>query len=440
MIPQNNSLDTSVFERSSSTYIHNWKRFYIDNDESSFERQYATFYSSRLRISTDLLHQQIQKKWGPSANVKRLCDITGNEKVVVIGTIFKHMELHPSILKEISEEHNLILQPVNEEFSREDDFLMLEDDLQRVVLCGNIDPQTHVTGVNIAVLGYTEESGNFFVEDHCYPLVKDPEVLPSLSVDKYVLLVSGFGLRKGEGMFPLQLLIDLITGHVGDSKMQQKYAQVVRVIIAGNSIGRGEPDVYESKYVARKSRRGLNSESVQVLDNFISQLASSVAVDIMPGEFDPASHLLPQKPLHICMFPKSSKYSTFKVVSNPYDATIDGVRFLGSSGQNIKDIRAYSNISDSLDIMQKTLDWAHMAPTAPDSLNCYPFRNEDPFVLSECPHVYFCGNAPKMDYKFSENKSVMMVAIPKFLKTFCALMLNLRTLEIEPFVVCDEVS
>ncbi|GFY38376.1 DNA polymerase delta subunit 2 [Trichonephila inaurata madagascariensis] len=439
MVSQNcNSSDTTVFERASSTYVYNWKRFFNENVEGTFERQYAAFYSSRLRISSDLLHQQIQKKWGPSANVKRLCDIAGNEKVVVIGTIFKHMELHPSILKEISEEHNLIPQPVNEEFSGEDDFLMLEDDLQRVVLCGNIDPQTHVTGVNIALLGYTEESGNFFVEDYCYCFVKDPQILPSLSIDKYVLLVSGFCLRKADGKFPIQLLIDLITGHVGDSQMQKKYSQLVRVIIAGNSIGKDEPDSYESKYLTRKPKR-ITSEGVKALDDFISQLVASVAVDIMPGEFDPASHLFPQKPLHICMFPKSSRYSTFNVVSNPYDATIDGVRFLGSSGQNIKNIRAYSKISDPLDIMQKTLDWAHMAPTAPDSLNSYPFPDDDPFIMSEYPHVYFCGNASKMDYRFSENKSVMMIAIPKFLETFSAVMVNLRTLQVEPIIVSDVV-
>jgi len=55
-------------------------------------------------------------------------------------------------------------------------------------------------------------------------------------------------------------------------------------------------------------------------------LQTSVDVDLMPGEFDPANHLMPQQPLHPCMFPKSSAYSTFHVVTNPYDATIDGVR------------------------------------------------------------------------------------------------------------------
>lgn len=32
------------------------------------------------------------------------------------------------------------------EFTKDDDYLILEDDLQQVVICGNIDPQSHVTG------------------------------------------------------------------------------------------------------------------------------------------------------------------------------------------------------------------------------------------------------------------------------------------------------
>ena len=42
--------------------------------------------------------------------------------------------------------------------------------------------------------------------------------------------------------------------------------------------------------------------------------------------------------------------------------------------------------------MERSLQWRHLAPTAPDTLPCYPFCDTDPFVLGECPHVYFVGN------------------------------------------------
>jgi len=49
-------------------------------------------------------------------------------------------------------------------------------------------------------------------------------------------------------------------------------------------------------------------------------------VDVMPGEFDPTNYTLPQQPLHRCMLPLSSAYPTLQLVTNPYQADMDGVR------------------------------------------------------------------------------------------------------------------
>lgn len=32
-------------------------------------------------------------------------------------------------------------------------------------------------------------------------------------------------------------------------------------------------------------------------------------------------------------------------------------------------------------------------------LGCYPFYQKDPFIMEECPHVYFSGNAPSYQCK-----------------------------------------
>lgn len=47
-----------------------------------------------------------------------------------------------------------------------------------------------------------------------------------------------------------------------------------------------------------------------------------------------------------------------------------------------------------LDLMCRCLDWAHLAPTAPDTLSTYPFPDRDPFILGSTPHVLFAGNQP----------------------------------------------
>jgi hypothetical protein len=80
-------------------------------------------------------------------------------------------------------------------------------------------------------------------------------------------------------------------------------------------------------------------------DLFLSQMCSTGPVDVMPGEGDPSNFTLPQQPLHPVLFPLSSKYSTLRCVTNPYDAEIGGIRFLGTSGQAVADIARYSRNS-----------------------------------------------------------------------------------------------
>lgn len=38
---------------------------------------------------------------------------------------------------------------------------------------------------------------------------------------------------------------------------------------------------------------------------------------------------------------------------------------------------------------------------------CYPFYQKDPFILEECPHVYFSGNAPTFGSKLVKGQCLM---------------------------------
>ena len=71
-------------------------------------------------------------------------------------------------------------------------------------------------------------------------------------------------------------------------------------------------------------------------------------------------------------------------------------RLLGTSGQNIDDIFKYmeEGYDSRLTMATQTLQWAHIAPTAPDTLWCFPFTDRDPFLISDRPDVYFVGNQP----------------------------------------------
>ena len=70
---------------------------------------------------------------------------------------------------------------------------------------------------------------------------------------------------------------------------------------------------------------------------------------------------------------------------------MNNLNFLGTSGQNIKDILLNSerDIDNSdegqicLDKIKNTLEYRHICPTAPDTLRIFPFKDSDPFIISQ---------------------------------------------------------
>ncbi|CDJ45084.1 hypothetical protein ETH_00017430 [Eimeria tenella] len=68
------------------------------------------------------------------------------------------------------------------------------------------------------------------------------------------------------------------------------------------------------------------------------------------------------------------------------------IRFIGSSGQPVKDICRQSCLSP-IEALELTAQCRCIAPTAPDTLPCYPFVDRDPFCItgSSSYHVYFAG-------------------------------------------------
>lgn len=211
-------------------------------------------------------------------------------------------------------------------------------------------------------------------------------------------------------------------------------SNVVRVIIAGNFIN--SIDKAKSKTTHNETFVDYDStlEAVKKLDNFVMELSKSIPVDLMPGEFDPTNHMLPQQPLHNCMFPTSGENNSFQCVPNPYSCEVEGRVLLGTAGQNVHDIERYSKIDDSLEALKSTLQWSHVLPTGPDTLPCYPYYEKDPFVINECPHVYYAGNCTDFQtelYERSDNNgSVRLICVPSFTQTQSVAVVNLRTLEV----------
>ncbi|PIN03618.1 DNA polymerase delta, regulatory subunit 55 [Handroanthus impetiginosus] len=420
-----------VLQREQSIYNSLDESFEIQK-EMYRGQQYSQIYFARLHLMRTLLNSLLPT-WKPHLSGCAVLGLEKGKECIIVGTLYKHMKLKPSILDEYSKERSAspLVQPHN--FMHSDDYLVLEDESGRVMLRGDhLLPSVCVTGMVVALHGKETGAGDFLVEDILEAGLPHQIELPlDHGEDKFVVFISGLSIGSSSAN-PLhfQLFVDHITGHLGDEKEQGIAAQIVQVVIAGNSVefSRG---IFNGQNLGSKDQSRL-SEPIKELDILLTQIAAGIPLDIMPGATDPANFALPQQPLHRCLFPGSAAYNTFRSCTNPHSFELDNVRFLGTSGQNIDDLAKYSDAENKLEFLERTLRWRHLAPTAPNTLGCYPFTDRDPFFIEKCPHVYFVGNQDKYEtslMKGSDGQVVRLICIPRFAETGTAVMLNLRNLE-----------
>lgn len=418
-------------QRKQSLYESLDEKFRIEK-ETYRGQQYSQIYFARLHMMRTLIYSLIPN-WKPHLPVCTVLGLEEGKECIIVGTLYKHMKLKPCILDEYSKERSVapLVKPHN--FMHSDDSLVLEDESGRVKLGGTmLLPSVYVTGTVVGLHGKETSAGEFLVQD-----ILDADLPPQVELplksreDKYVVFVSGLSVGSStSNPLQFQLLVDHITGHLGDEKEQGIAAQIVHVVIAGNSVAvpRG---LLNGQNLASRDQSRL-SEPIKELDILLTQIAAGLPLDIMPGPDDPANFSLPQQPLHRCLFPGSSAYNSFRSCTNPHSFELENIRFLGTSGQNVDDLEKYSEAKDKLEFMERTLRWRHLAPTAPNTLGCYPFTDRDPFLIESCPHVYFVGNQDKYEtrlIKGSEGQVVRLICIPKFCETGVAVVLNMRNLE-----------
>ena len=81
--------------------------------------------------------------------------------------------------------------------------------------------------------------------------------------------------------------------------------------------------------------------------------------------------------------------------------------------------------------MQKTLEWGHLAPLAPDTFRIYPFSDRDPLLLDRIPDIYFSSGKndfimKKIEFNYDERnkKNVTLLQLPDFSNTFKGIIFN----------------
>ncbi|SNX86449.1 related to HYS2 - DNA-directed DNA polymerase delta, 55 KD subunit [Melanopsichium pennsylvanicum] len=469
------------------------KAFLVPLGSRSYSKQYAQLYDYRLAYLKKRILPRAQSRWidnfeafsqsqsqpssqldlsdaGPSSErvrmhnppkfVDRILDVRQGDICYIVGNIYCAMPLKPDVLEDLTREQWLAPQPVRPKFvDYTKDELFIEDQSGRVKLVGDaIQGGTSlrsmlITGVVAAVLGTETRAGDFDVVDAVFaslPTSSPPKSLISngnaakkeAGADQWIVLMSGLaigGETALESELSMQLLTEYLTGELGSDTDRNSTSNIVAAVIAGNSLApptRTEEEEKPKRY--GQDQPTFSSAPTLALDQLLTDLCSTMPVHILPGEHDPASAAIPQQPIHFALLPRAGRFDSLNRHTNPAWLSIGETKLLGTSGQNIDDIYKYVDEPDSnrIEMALRTLEWGHLAPTAPDTLWCYPFKSSDPFVLKQRPDVLFVGNQPSYAtavYRYDDDnereEQCRVVLVPQFAKTNEVVLLNLRTLE-----------
>lgn len=438
--------------------------FNLKNTGRRYDHQFFSMYQYRLASLKSRVDKVAMKKWGNGTQkldgktivrVDKMLNITSNQLCWVSGTVFADMKNKLNILQDVDKGTDDVLPKVPESYINRDDsneVVMLEDESGRAILQGAefFKKNILVTGTIVAILGIELQAGMFEVVDIAYPEIapQKPLTPPSIEGKTKIAFISGLEIAEPENYnIRLEILKQYLQGDFGHESERNSLLKIGHLVIAGNSIKEIEQvdndDFFSLNNYGTKNVSKFNKETLKMFDQFMNDMVSHMSISIMPGESDPTDICLPQQPLHKSFFThnKSLVGNNIKTLTNPSWLEIQGIRMLGTSGQNVNDILKYLE-ADKLEhpaiiptILESTLKWQNIAPTAPDTLYCYPFDNCDPFTLQdETPRVYFAGNQSKFtcnQVDLGLPNKITTVSIPKFAETGLVVLLDTNTFECE---------
>ncbi|KAJ7273479.1 DNA polymerase alpha/epsilon subunit B-domain-containing protein [Mycena haematopus] len=447
--------------------------FLITTANKSYKHQYANIYFVRLRILRDVVEQRARERWhsikGNPVLVPKVLEVEKSQLCYIVGTVYMDMPLKPNVMEDIARDNSIPPPPPLAKFYSPDDNIMLEDESGRIQLVGErVVAARLVTGVIIAALGIETPNGEFEVVDICYaemaPNPKLNEAEGKMDVDAdpqadgWIALVSGLDIGSpSPADAQIQMLVEYLTGEEGGPQQQISAAQISRLIIAGDSLApvvSATGESFEEKEARKGRRYGYDATSFSPhptlsLSAHLLDIARAMPVHLLPGETDPSGVILPQQPFPRAMFGAVSSYASFSCETNPTylrisygseSSTNDGVTrtLLVNSGQPLNDMFKYvpSPPNMPLSLLESTIRWRHMAPTAPDTLWCHPYFSADPFLISETPDLYIVGGQQRFGTKMvvdkdDSNKKCRIVLVPRFADTGILVLVNLRTLDVK---------
>ncbi|EKF30788.1 DNA polymerase delta subunit 2, putative [Trypanosoma cruzi marinkellei] len=384
------------------------------------------------------------------------------------------------------------------------DEVFMEDGSGRVLL-KDVPVELLCTGLVMGVDGTLRDNGCLFVHNYALTDLREiyvPRLLPGKTprLPCYVGIVCGLGLGSSQmqeaevtrSRTMVELLVDYLSGHVGDDKMITQASRIAHLVIAGNSIAPTDElrlkkkvklDPSDHTRLSDDKQEGGTITSAMLMSEFdavLTRIAETIEVDVMPGDQDVTNAFQPQQPLHPLLLPEAARRSSLKLVTNPYEfhafpgktptaaaertATTTtttttmaegGTIFFISSGSNLNDVSRETRYRTRLDAMSMLLRCGCACPTAPNTLFSYPFKISDPFVFPNAPHCFVCCDQPDMQTRWvplegfnpageettneealvEDSAGVRLICVPPFSQTGALVLVDVNSPQLDTVVV-----
>lgn len=376
------------------------------------------------------------------------------------------MKLKPSCLKGMENMYGISKV---EKFIDEKDTLSIEDTSGRVKIdksSSNININEFVSGIPIAFKGKLNDKGGFMVNDYLYyqphnltnnKNLDTPMDIEACNINQnqnLILFISNLKIGEPQeeenGLSPTAraMLVDFIQNNNNlNKKLVEISKRIKRVVFVGDSVYVNEKieELEKGSFIKAKEYKDEFSKIVlnyTLFDKYLKNISSYTHIDLMNSIEGNDGVYFPQNPNGQFLFLEnmtSINAKTLNLVPNPYifdiysNKTKSKKNFLGTSGENINSIMQYTDINEPILAMEKTIQWGHLAPLAPDTVRIYPYSQVDPLLLDKYPDVYFISGKNDLNKKEIEikahqknasKKTILLVELPDFSLTFKGILFN----------------
>jgi DNA polymerase delta subunit 2 len=386
------------------------------------------------------------------------------------------MKLKPSCLKGMENMYGITKV---EKYIDEKDTLSLEDSSGRVKIDkmnSKLNVNEFVSGIPCALKGKLNEKGVYVVDEYLYykpdslSRNETPMDIDSNNLNNnqnLILFISNLKIGKpqeyDEGLSPSArtMLADFIQNHNLNNELNDISNRIKRVIFVGDSVYVNDKieELEKGSYIKAEEYKNEVKDiinSYTLLDKYLKVISSYVHVDLINSIEGNDGVYFPQNPNSQLLFLDNLvniNAKTLNLVPNPYNFEIYSHKtktkktFLGTSGENINNILQFTDINDPLVAMEKTIEWGHLAPLAPDTLRIYPYSQSDPLLLNNIPDVYFISGKNDLNKKVinlktngKTKKEVLLIELPDFSSTFKGVILNVDDESIREINFSQELS